>query len=265
MSESEITEQVRKYRAIIIFANHRTGSNTLLRWFVKDHKKYTDYDGLVQSVKDLGYSVDGNILESDTIFDSKVGVFKDVINQYHKDKNLEKLELAVKTIMAFRPSFTIINEDTDIELIQIISKFINYYHFSAIFLYRRKAINRLLSLWFNANKSKKKTPAIDVDYLINNEKTVIEKNKEVWSVLQQAWCRYVALSFEDMYSEMADSTILHITFRWIFYNLWDFTELKQTGKSNLDKYYYEIKGIDKLEKAVDELPRPTFSNMHVDV
>ena len=45
---AKIDDHVRKYRAIIVFANQRTGSTSLIEWFVKEHKKYTDYDKIIQ-------------------------------------------------------------------------------------------------------------------------------------------------------------------------------------------------------------------------
>lgn len=270
MSEdiAEIDDKVRKYRAIIVFANQRTGSTTLVEWFSNEHKKYIDYDKIVQSIKDLGYDADENDWKnSNEIFDIHVGVFKNVILEYQKNKDVTKLELAIKTIMSFRPTFKIINEHTDIEVIKLIAKYINYYHYSAIFLHRRKTLERLLSLWFfiNYKDSKENIPAIDVNLLIEREKSCIKSNKEIWEVLRKAGCRYVSLSFEDLYSNMSDSTILHISFRYLFYNIWDFTELKENGKLNLNKYYYKMKGIEKLKESLNDLERPTFSNMHVEV
>lgn len=265
---AEIDDHVRKYRAIIVFANQRTGSTSLVNWFIKEHKKYTDYDKIIQSIKDLGYSVNEHDWEySNEIFDIRVGIFKNVILEYRKNKDATKLELAIKTIMSFRPTFKVINEHTDIEVIKLISKYINYYHYSAIFLHRRKTLERLLSLWFfmNYKDSKENIPAIDVNSLIEREKTCIKSNKEVWEVLRKAGCRYVSLSFEDLYGNMSDSTILHISFRYLFYNVWDFTELKENGKLNLNKYYYKMKGIEELKESLNDLERPTFSNMHVEV
>lgn len=279
MSESEITEFVRKYRAIIIFSNQRTGSTSLMNWFIRDHKKYTQYDKMYEAVQALGYEVyESNNAE---IFDIDIGVFRDVVFQYNKDKNIEKLELAIKTIMSFRPSFRIINEYLPLEISQIISNYINYFHYSAIFLHRRKTIERLLSLWFslktdiyhptNSEKiakfktDKKKIPKIDVKFLIDNQKQVNDANVKIWEILRKAGCRYVAISYEDLYSDMSDSTILHICFRWLFYQVWDFTEIKQKGKMNLNKYYYEMKGIEELEQALEKIDKPNFANMHVDV
>jgi len=265
---AEIDDQVRKYRAIIIFANQRTGSTTLIRWFTKEHKKYINYDKIIESVKDLGYSVnEDDWSRSNEIFDVDIGVFKNVILEYQKNKDATKLELAIKTIMSFRPTFKVINEYTDIEVIKLISKYINYYHYSAILLHRRKTFERLLSLWFmeNYKDSKENIPAIDVDWLIEREKLCIKINKEIWELLRKVGCRYISLSFEDLYSSMADSTILHISFRYLFYNVWDFTELQQIGKLNLNKYYYKMKGIEKLKESLNDLERPTFSNMHVEV
>ena len=277
MSESEITELVRKYRAIVIFANQRTGASRLMTWFKKEHNKYTQYEEMFKAVTDLGYTVNDDAY-NDEYFDEKNGLFKDVILQYNKDRDIEKLELAIKTIMSFRPSFKIINEYTLFEVAQTISKYINYFHYSAIFLHRRKSLQRLLSLWF-AHKTGAYTPeqakkivkkkikplTLDVDYLINEQKKCNQSNIKIWETLRRAGCRYVAISYEDLYSDMADSTILHICFRWLFYQVWDFTEIKQSGKMNLDKYYYEMKGIEELEQALEKVDKPNFGNMHVDV
>ena len=277
MSESEITELVRKYRAIVIFANQRTGASRLMTWFKKEHNKYTQYEEMFKAVTDLGYTVNDDAY-NDEYFDEKNGLFKDVILQYNKDRDIEKLELAIKTIMSFRPSFKIINEYTLFEVTQTISKYINYFHYSAVFLHRRKSLQRLLSLWF-AHKTGAYTPeqakeivkkkikplTLDVDYLINEQKKCNQSNIKIWETLRRAGCRYVAISYEDLYSDMADSTILHICFRWLFYQVWDFTEIKQSGKMNLDKYYYEMKGIEELEQALEKVDKPNFGNMHVDV
>lgn len=289
---SEITPQVRNYRALIVFTNQRTGSSNLTNWFLQEHRKYIDYDGLYQTVKKLGYKVDEQSMHQYEILDAWHGPFKDVFQIYRKEKKkdsknaLKKVEVFIKTLMSYRPTFKIMTEYTPIEICSLVIKYLNYYHYSALLLYRRKAFERCRSLHFSLstdiysplhfpdvkNKVKKLNNNefnLDLDSTkINNlfeiQKRVNEKNIEVWNLLKTAGCRYASVSYEDIYGSLNDSTILHMTFRWLFYTIWDFQPLKETGKVGADKYY-NVKGIDVLKAELTKLDNPTFSNLHVEV
>ena len=151
---SEITTGVRKYRALVIFANQRTGSSNLTDWFHAQHKIYTDYTGLIEAVKRLGYRVDSDYGDHE-ILDRKTGLFKHVTLEYleakktNPKKALLKMELFIKTLMSFRPTFKVISEWTPIEVSELIIKYLNYYHYSCILLYRRRTLERNLSLHFS--------------------------------------------------------------------------------------------------------------------
>ena len=298
---SEITPEVRNYRALVIFTNQRTGSSNLCEWFYKDHCKYTDYDGLVQAVQKLGYTVnyegqrgidEKNDYKSHEILDEGLGLFRHVIQKYQKQKQknskkaLEEIEVFIKTLMSYRPTFKVMTEYTPIEICKLIIKYINYYHYSSLLLYRRKPFDRCKSLHFSLSteiyspldfldavdtvkKLNNKEFNLDLNVeqirsLVYKQKLANKNNIEIWNTLKTAGCRYASVSYEDLYGSLHDSTILHMTFRWLFYTIWDFQPLRENGKMKADKYY-DVKGIDKLKEELNKLENPTFSNLHVEV
>ena len=294
---SEVTSVVRKYRSLVIFTNQRTGSSRLHEWFWQEHKKYTDYDGLNQAVTNLGYVVrEGGFSDEVThqheIIDEWNGIYGHPIQVYQKEKQknpkkaLAKVEIFIKTLMAYRPTFKVMTEYTPVEICKLIIKYLNYYHYSTLLLYRRKSLDRCKSLHFslstkiysplddpneaakvkklNKNKFNLDLNTKQINNLIDNQKLVNKNNAEVWATLRTAGCRYASVSYEDLFGSLNNNTILHMTFRWLFYNVWDFEPLKEKGKMKADKYY-NVKGIDKLKLKLDKLDNPTFSNLHVKV
>lgn len=286
---SEITTGVRKYRAIVIFTNQRTGGSNLTEWFQCQHKIYTDYTGLVKAINRLGYSVnykDENDYTDHDILDEKTGLFKSVIIRYLREKKtnpekaLLKIELFIKTLMSFRPTFKIVSECTPIEISQLVIKYLNYYHYSCILLYRRRSLERNLSLHFslstnvyNSDDAKKWDPKVkptkpitekELKILIDSQKNVNEINKQIWTMLKPSRSRYAAVSYEDIYGKHHDSAILHIVFRWLFYSVWDFDKLLQNGEQQT-KQHYNVEGSEKLKEELAKLNYPRFTNLHVEV
>jgi hypothetical protein len=255
--EKPIDDNVRNYRALIVFSNRRCGSASVVKWFLTEHNKYILWDQMKENVTKLGYKVqDSNLTE---IF-NKGGCFEDVITQYKKDGDIQRLQETLDVIMAYRPTFRIIIEELNWDVVERIVHFINPYHMSALMVHRKKSFDRMLSWMYHFNNKK-----IDVKKAVAITHEVNDVNSRLWELFKRAGCRFGAAPFEDLYGRMSDSTILHIIFRWLFYRIWDFTAMKETGAENLDKYYHEMKGVDRLEKALAEIKRPTFSNIHIDV
>jgi len=270
-----IEKSVRKHRALILFANKRTGSKSLIKWFYNGHKIYVDYDRLIEAVKSLGYIVNEEA-ERYNLF-GKDGLFWDVTNQFLKDNNREKLDYAVKVILSYRASHRTLLEDIPLELVDSITKQTNEFHSSILLLTRRKSIERLTSLWYTQQAKLKefedvktfdpekfKPKRMDLDYLVDQEKYARYLNAETWKILHRYKPRFVHLSYEDFYRS-SDVTILNLALKWLFYNIWDFQKLHETGHFNLNKYYMDQKNIDKLENMLKDIERPTFSNVHVDI
>tara|TARA_B100000085_G_C18504005_1_gene496765 strand:- start:194 stop:1033 length:840 start_codon:yes stop_codon:yes gene_type:complete len=275
--DESIKRSVNSYRAMILFANKRTGSTSMINWFHKSHSKYVNYEKLYDLVESLNYKVNRDV-ETYNLF-GKNGAFEDIDKQYELDQNFERVMNVVSVIMSYRPSHRIINEDTSSVVIECLIRHTNEYHSSILFLHRKKAVNRLLSLWYNLesgmstprdmsenkfNPKKFEAGPLDVEYLLSDQKKVNRVNSNTWRLLKKHKPRFVACSYEDMF-ESHEVSILHITFAWLFYRTWDFSEILNQGHMNLDKYYKEMIGIEELKEKVEILKRPVFGNMHVAV
>ena len=277
-----VDEYVRLYRSIIVWCNQRTGGGRFFNWMTVEHHKLTIWNDLFDVVEKAGYTVYRDDM-SDTIFDPIHGIFRNVYEQYEQDKDHQKLSRAVAMILWHRPSFRIINEYTPDTLCQLIIQKANDYHYSNIFIHRRNSMNRLLSLYWaeesenwtsknweisELNLSKWKPEEPDekkLGQLRDQEVKTREKNIMVWRWMGRFGCRYSSTSYEDLYRPGGDMTILHITFRWLFYNVWDFISLQEEGHIGDNKYYIKMDAYDKLEELLRHEHRPTFSNMHVEV
>lgn len=275
--EKSIATSVRSCRNLLLFTNKRSGSRTVIKWFHDTHKKYVDYDKLIAAVKSLGYEVN----DDSNLFDlfTKNGMFYDVVKQYEMHKDLTKLEKAIDIIFSYRPTHRIFLEEINIDIVDAIIRHTNKYHASILFLHRKKAIDRLLSLWYSKESGilhpedikkndfkprKFKPKKLDIDYLVTDQKYVNKTNLNVWRLLQVYGPRFVAVTYEDFFQN-ANTGILHLSMRWLFYNTWDFYSLQEKGCLELKDYYKKMTGIKKLEKELEELKRPVYSNLHVQV
>lgn len=292
---SEITNSVRKHIPLIIFTNQRTGSTSLTKWFWNDHSKRTDYEGLNQAIKKLGYKINESSFHDLEILDESDGPYKHAFKQYKKEKQknpkeaLEKIEVFIKTVMSFRPTFKIMTEYTSIEICNLVIKYLNYYDYNCILLYRKNAFDRCKSLNFSLSTeiySPLKGPyatrinAIEklnknefnlginddrIDRLVHLQKLGNENNIAIWDMLKTSGCRYASISYEDLFEKsLNNNTVLHMACSWLYYDIKDFESLKQDGKMGADKYY-NVKGIEKLKLEIDKLDNPTFSNLHFKV
>lgn len=270
-----IEKSVKNFRALVLFTNERSGSLSTIKWFWNSHKKYINYNQMIEAVESLGYTVNKSA-ESYDLF-SEDGMFYDITKQWLETRNEKLLLLAIDTILSYRPTHRIILEKTHYKIIEKLVIYQNAYHASCIFLHRRNKLDRLLSLWYTeqANiktvndlldfKPDKFTPDdLDINYLISNQKKIDEINLYAWSLLQKYKPRYVAISYEDFF-ESTQENILHIALRWLFYHVWDFSELISEGNLNLKEYYYKMKNIDILENELKKLPKTKYGNMHVEI
>lgn len=275
--DESIKRSVNSYRAMMLFANKRTGSTSMIKWFHDTHKKYVNYEKLFDLVETLGYKVNRDV-ETYNLF-GKNCAFEDISKQYERDKNVKRLTESVDIIMSYRPSHRIIVEDISSILLEALIRHTNEYHASVLFLHRKNAVNRLLSLWYSLESEmvtprdmvknkfdpkKFKPGPLDVDYLLTDQKKVNLANANAWRLLKMIKPRFVSCSYEDMF-ERHEVSILHITFSWLFYRTWDFSEIINQGHMNLNKYYKEMIGIEELKEKVEILKRPAFGNMHVAV
>ena len=271
----KIDEYVRLYRALIVWHNRKTGGERCFAWLGRQHNALTLWDSLYKEVEKAGYAIDYES-NSDLIFDVDKGKFRDIVIQYRKDKDLAKLNRAIEIVMWHRPSFRIVSENTDEDLKQVIITKSNDYHYSNLMLYRRNSVYRIMSEWYdnqlaNYDGDKKDfNPAEltgeQLDELITKEVSVREHNVQIWRWFSRFGSRYVSASYEDVFgASNGDSTIMHITFRWLFYSIWDFLSLKEKGESGNYKYYSKRTECKHLEKKLSSTYRPTFSNMHVEV
>jgi|TARA_Y100000015_G_scaffold42762_1_gene50915 hypothetical protein len=262
---------------MIIFANKRTGSKSVIDWFFKYHKKYVDYNKLGEIVESLGYKV--NYEANTTDLFTRDGMFYDVVKHYETHKDISKLEHTIDVIFSYRPTHRIFTEEIHIDVVDAIIRHTNRYHSSILFLHRKKSLNRLLSVWYSKESgmyqpkdikthkfkpSQFKPKKLDINYLITNQKYVNKTNLNVWRLLQVYGPRYVAITYEDFF-EKGSYGILHLSMRWIFYNTWDFGELQEVGDLGLKDHYKKMIGVKKLEKELEKLKRPVFSNLHVEV
>ena len=275
--KKSIATSVRSCRNLLLLTNKRTGSTSVINWFHKTHKKYVNYDNLVSAVESLGYKVNADAKTTDLL--TRDGMFYDVVKKYETHKDLPKLEKAIDVIFSYRPTHRIFLEEIHIDIVDAIIRYVNKYHSSVLFLHRKKAINRLLSLWYSKESGmhqpedmkqsgfdpeKFKPKKLDVNYLLLNQKYVNKVNLNVWRLLEVYSPRYVSVTYEDFF-EKANTGILHLSLRWLFYNAWDFSPLQETGDLELKDYYRKMTGVKKLEKQLEELKRPVFANLHVEV
>ena len=283
-----------QYRALIIFTNQRTGSSNLCEWFHKDCSKYIDYQGLVESVQALGYKVNykgkrflnkKNDYKSHEILDEKVGLFRHVIQKYKKEKQknpekaLKEIEVFVKTLMSYRPTFKIMTEYTPIEICKLIIKYIDYYNYSSLLLYRENVFDRCKSLHFSLTTDIYSTKDVidfnpenfDLDLskqqirrLIHLQNQVNENNKEIWKTLKNSGCKYASISYENLFFR-SDTTLAQIVFKWLLCDIHDFESLRKTGKTSQKvSKYYNVKNIDQLEKELIVLEQSSLNNWHID-
>lgn len=272
-----IESGVRNYRSLIVFSNKRCGSLSVVKWFHKSHSKYINYEKIIAAVEELGYSVNKDC-EQYNLF-TPGGMFWDIVEQFNDDKDVEKLKNVIDIISSYRPTHRLFLEEIPTEVVDALIQTTLLYHTSILLLYRKKPINRLLSLWYamhsgistpedirknNFDPDEFRAKRIDVDWLIDNQKKVNKINSETWRMLQIYGPRYVSAGYEDFFISN-DYTIMHITLRWLFYNTWDFADLLETGHMNLDKYYHKMKGSTEVDMRLQELRRPRFPNFHVDV
>jgi len=279
---AELTQQVKSYRALVIFGNRKSGSKSLMHFFaggsVKEKEPVNeaanfncrlgyDWEEIYTNIENMGYTVERSreLIDQNHLFDEETGIFYDVAKQF-KDSNkeyqdVERLRLAVRTIMSYRVVMRVIPEEVPWELCAEILECLNYFHYSTVLLYRRNSYDRLVSLWYHTNKDK----SLDVDKLLSNEKYTRDVNVKLWAAMKKASCRYASVSTEDIFS-VSDSSILHITFRFLYYALWDFTNLINYGIIVYRDEYKNMKGIDELKERLPEIgKKPTFSNVHVDI
>lgn len=272
---------IRSYRSVIIWANRRTGSQVLFNWWTETHSNLTMWKELYSAVEKLGYTV--NYEPGTNLAFSEEGMFGDVVKQYLEDKDINKLENTLCVILWHRPSFIILTEETNEAVMQFIIRVANDYHYSNLLLYRRNSTDRLMSHhyaktsgnytpkdWIMSDVAIKdfKPPPLDEKHLkelIDEEVYSRERNIIVWKWFSRFGSRYASASYEDLFASNVDSSISHMTFRWLFYNMWDFTALHSEGKSGTDKYYSKSADYKKIENELKHQFRPTFANMHVEV
>lgn len=274
-----IEKSVNAFRSLVLFANKRTGSVTTIKWFHNTHKNYINYYKMTKAIEKLGYKINNNSELYNLLTED--GMFYDVIEKFNKDKDIEKLNLAIKTILSYRPTQRIIIEELPAEAISIISEYANEFHTSILFLTRKNRLQRLLSLWcaektgvstfedsINFNYKKFKIPELDIAYLIKKENDIIYKNKKTWEILENHKPRYLHLYYEDIFKDQTGTmdtyAILYIAFNWLFYRVDDFTTLVENGYFNLNKYYSKIPNVEKLEEKLKDIEIPKFSNIHID-
>ena len=205
---AELTPQVKSYRALVIFGNRKTGSKSLMHFFS---------GGSIKEKEPVNESAN---------FNCRLGceweeVYTNIENMgYH----INRFRLAIRTIMSYRVVMRVMPEEVPWELCEEILECLNYFHYSTILLYRRNSYDRLLSFWYHTNKN----APVDVDKLLKNEKYTRDVNIKLWAYMKRCSCRYASVSTEDIFS-VSDPSILHITFRYLYYALWDFTKLLNYG------------------------------------
>ena len=275
---AELTPQVKSYRALVIFGNRKSGSKSLMHFFsggsVKEKEPVNEsanfncrlgyeWEEIYTAIENMGYTIhrSRDELDQNHLFDKETGIFYDVIKQFKEDNNIDRLRLAVRTIMSYRVVMRVIPEEVPWELCEEILECLNYFHYSTVLLFRRNSYDRLVSMWYHTNKDKE----LDVDKLLSNEKYTRTINVKLWEAMKKASCRYASVSTEDIFS-VSDPSILHITFRYLYYALWDFTKLINYGIITYRENYKDMKGLDVLESRLPEIgKKPTFSNVHVDI
>jgi len=133
---------------IILFSNQRTGSSSFIQWLDINYKTEIDLDyinqSVLESISKLGYSLP-QLRHSHERFDHQVGEFYCIIKQYEKDKNMELLVLAVKTILSHKIHIKIMVEFTPLWFIKIILAHIQDYNYKTFFLYREDGRARIAS------------------------------------------------------------------------------------------------------------------------
>ena len=273
---AELTPQVKSYRALVIFGNRKTGSKSLMHFFsggsIKEKEPVNEsanfncrlgceWEEVYTNIENMGYHINRDSEDQNHLFDEEVGIFYDVLKQYKEDKDIERFRLAIRTIMSYRVVMRVMPEEVPWELCEEILECLNYFHYSAILLYRRNSYDRLLSFWYHTNKN----APVDVDKLLKNEEHTRDVNIKLWAYMKRCSCRYASVSTEDIFS-VSDPSILHITFRYLYYALWDFTKLLNYGIIVYRKNYKDMEGIEELMKRLPEIgKKPKFSNAHVDI
>ena len=133
---------------IILFSNQRTGSSSFTSWLDINYRKEIDLDSINQSVlksvSELGYTLP-HLPYSHERFDHQIGEFYCIIKQYEKDKNMESLVLAVKTILSHKIHIKVMVEFTPLWFIKILLAHMEDYNYNAFFLYREDGRARIAS------------------------------------------------------------------------------------------------------------------------
>lgn len=133
---------------IILFSNQRTGSSSFTYWLDFNYRKEIDLDSINQSVlksvSELGYTLP-HLPYSHERFDHQSGDFYCIIKQYEKDKNMESLVLAVKTILSHKIHIKVMVEFTPLWFIKILLAHMQDYNYNAFFLYREDGMARIAS------------------------------------------------------------------------------------------------------------------------
>lgn len=247
-----------EYRSLIVWGNAHSGSYDLAKWIydTRSHRTYIQYEELFEKLEDMGYNIFKENVDNLNVFDKDHGLFRDIVNSFEKDKNLEKLESAVNLILKYRVTLTVINEELIPEISEMLIVNSVLCHYSHIIMDFKKPFNRI-----------KRYPDIlnmEISDIVKKEIQCINSNKIIWDLFCKYRGRYVVLKHEELSPQSFDnSSILHIIFRYVFYTIIDFVDLQEAiYKEHIDipedKEKEILSWIEKLD-VVD------FNNMHVEV
>lgn len=241
-----IDNDIRRYRALIVWTNNGNSGEILTNWFAEAHKKYIKYDLLAENLIALGYNVDINDCENCEIFNIESGIFRDIILQYKKTNDINRLNTAIRLIMSYRPTFYIINETIDKEIINSIISMSNLYHFSNLLFYCKKPVTRLKNLNY-------------IENLRDNENTCREINNFIFHSLNRRGVRFAGLMHEDFFQfNSYNDSILYLTFKWLFYSIHNFIEIRE-------KINHIDVNTDHIEAQLVDLIPIEINNFHIEV
>ena len=241
-----IDNDVRLYRSLIVWTNNGNHGEILTNWFAKTHRKYIKYELLTENLIALGYTVDINDCENGEIFNIESGIFRDVILQYEKTNDINRLNIAIRLIMSYRPTFYVINETTDKQVINSIIAISNLYHYSNLLFYSKKPVTRLKNLNY-------------IEDVSHNENTCRKINNFVYHSLKKHGVRFAGLMNEDLFQfNSYNDSILHLTFKWLFYTIHNFIDIREEIK------YIDI-NTDHIEAQLVNLIPIEINNFHVEV
>ena len=249
-----------EYRGIIIFSNKNCGSKGVVRFLTYQIYEQIPYQEMYDTLESMGYKVNKNLKWDDKYCDGD-GIFDDVIKQYQEDNNLEKARIAIRTVLSFRPIMRVLTENVPQVLLLEMLQCLNYYQVSALLVYRRSSVERLLQNHDDNN---------DIDKLIEDEKKCREANLYTWKYLQKYNSIFASVTSEDLYFIQC-TPILMMTFQWICASYIPFMDYHVNFRFTfirehdiiVNKSYLNDDAI-LISKKLEELgERPTFANMHI--